>query len=104
MLANLMEKTYTWLAFITMLLGLVVGLLFGVTMVIGGEMGASLSVFAGKLMTWGIRLAAIAALAGIVQIYLSKNHTLTIKGEVHDTETEPETSRENLNMIEKKAL
>lgn len=77
------EKVYTWLALITMALGVLVAFIFIVSLVIGGSTGESFAVFAGKIMTWGIRIAAVATLAGIINIYLKKEHTLKM-----DTSTE----------------
>lgn len=81
MFNNLLEKVYTWLALLTLVLGIVVALMFAVTIVIGGVPGESIAILAGKIMTWGIKLAAVATLAGIIHIYLSKQHTLTINVE-----------------------
>jgi hypothetical protein len=73
------DKVYTWLALITMALGVIVAFTFIVSLIIGGSAGESLAVFAGKMMTWGIRIAAVATLAGIINIYLKKEHTLTME-------------------------
>ncbi|MCM3694271.1 hypothetical protein [Neobacillus niacini] len=73
------DKLYTWLALITMALGVSVAFIFIVSLAIGGSTGESIAVFAGKLMTWGIRIAAVATLSGIINIYLKKEHTLTME-------------------------
>ncbi|MCM3717651.1 hypothetical protein [Fictibacillus phosphorivorans] len=96
-----MERTYTWLTLSTMLLGVVIAGMFGVSLLIGGSAGESLAVFSGKLMTWGIRLAAIATLAGLVHIYLSKKHSLTMDA---DTDLPEEEEVVELNSLERRAL
>lgn len=78
MLTNLMDKVYTWLALLTMALGVAVAIMFALSLTVGGGTGESIAVLAGKIMTWGIRIAAVATLAGIIKIYLNKEHTLTI--------------------------
>ncbi|WP_368503269.1 hypothetical protein AB3N04_13535 [Alkalihalophilus sp. As8PL] len=77
-LKKITEKIYTWFALLTMGLGFFVALVFIVSLLIGGSAGESLAVLSGKMMTWGIRLATIATIAGILNIYLSKQHTLTM--------------------------
>ncbi|MDN4526428.1 hypothetical protein [Fictibacillus fluitans] len=95
MLTKLMEKIYTWLAFATMLMGIVAAAMFILSLIVGGGFGESVSVFAGKFMTWGIRIAALAMVAGIVQIYANKQHTLTMNAE--NTE-EPEKQEKTVNI------
>jgi membrane protein implicated in regulation of membrane protease activity len=77
-LTNVTNKLYTWITLIALSLGLLVALLFLTALIIGGSAGESLAVFSGDLMTWSIRLATIAVLAGIINIYASKRHTLTM--------------------------
>jgi hypothetical protein len=101
MLTKFMEKIYTWLTLTTMLFGVVVAGIFGVSLLIGGSAGESMAVFSGKLMTWGIRLAAIATLAGLVHIYLSKKHTLTMDA---DTDIPDEEEIVEMNPLERRAL
>ncbi len=88
-MVNLMEKIYSVLALLTIALGVAVAVMFAVSFAIGGGSGESIAVLAGKVMSWGIRFAAVATLAGLVKIYLSKEHTLTInveKTEVDENE------------------
>lgn len=78
MISNVMDKIYSFLALITILLGVVTAIMFTLSLAIGGGTGEFVAILAGKIMTWGIRLAAVATLAGIIKIYLNKQHTLTI--------------------------
>lgn len=76
-----LEKGYGFIAFITMLLGVVTGVLFFISLIIGGSAGQSLAVFAGEAMMMGIKLASLAVVLGIGYIYASKTHTLKIGDE-----------------------
>lgn len=100
MIVNLMDKIYTWLALLTMVLGIAVAAIFGISFIVGGETGEAIAVLAGKIMTWGIRIATVATFAGIIKIYLSKEHSLTMDvKKIEDME-----QNEQINPIEKGAL
>jgi len=101
LLVTLTEKIYTWLAILTMALGFLVAVAFAFSLIIGGSAGESLAVFSGKIMNWGIRIASIATLAGIVNIYLKKQHTLTLNAEEAETEIPLETTSERAILSEK---
>lgn len=77
------ENIYTLITFITLLVGFVVALLFGVALIIGGPLATQLSVFAGDIMNWAIKLAALATAVGLIYIYFSKAHTLTLDSKDH---------------------
>ncbi|GAB3790348.1 hypothetical protein [Virgibacillus kimchii] len=77
-LTSVTHKLYTWITLIALSLGLLVALLFLTALIIGGTAGENVAVVSGTLMTWSIRLAAVAVLAGIINIYVSKKHTLTM--------------------------
>ncbi|GFZ86770.1 hypothetical protein GCM10010978_28330 [Compostibacillus humi] len=91
--SKLLEKTYSFITLLSMFVGFIVAMMFLIGIVAGGSFGESLSVFAGNLMTWAIRLAALAILAGIFSIYLKKNHTLTITNESNATEKSDDEKR-----------
>jgi hypothetical protein len=76
-----MHHVYAFIAFVTMALGFVVCLLFALGIMVGGPLGESVAVWAGQLMKWAIRVAAIAVFAGLLNMYLKKRHTLTIDDE-----------------------
>lgn len=76
--AKFAENIYCLLSIITMAMGVIVAMMFGFSIIMGGSYGESLAVFAGSIMNWGIRIAAIATLFGILNIYLSRQHTLTM--------------------------
>jgi len=79
---ELLHHVYALIAFATLALGFVVCLLFAFGIVVGGPPGESAAAWAGQLMQWAIRLAAIAVFAGLLNMYLTKRHTLTLKGEI----------------------
>jgi len=96
-ITNFTNKLYSWITLIAISLGLLVALLFFVSLVIGGSVGESLAVASGNLMTWAIRLATLAVLAGIINIYLSKRHTLTMDKDSSEKDVEEEEeSRKNV--------
>lgn len=76
-----MQTVYGWIALVTMALGFAVFLMFCLALIIGGEGGAAVATAAGTIMGWGIRIAAIAILIGLISVYLKKDHTLNIKTE-----------------------
>ncbi|MFG6113782.1 hypothetical protein ACGTN9_01245 [Halobacillus sp. MO56] len=80
-ISNIFANLYGWIAFLTMALGLLTALMFGASFIIGGGSGEAIAVLAGKMMSWGIRFAAIAMVVGIVHTYASKEHSLTLKSE-----------------------
>lgn len=75
---KLFEGLYTFITFITLCVGFIVALLFFFGIIIGGAIGTSLALFAGKIISWAIVLAALAVLVGIIHMYITKEHTLTI--------------------------
>ncbi len=101
LLISLTEKVYTWLAILTMALGFIVAMAFTLSLIIGGSAGDSMAVLSGNTMKWGIRLASIATLAGIVNIYLKKQHTLTLNAEEVETEIPLESPSERAIISEK---
>jgi hypothetical protein len=101
LLVSLTEKIYTWLAILTMALGFIVAVAFTLSLIIGGSAGESVAVLSGNTMKWGIRLASIATLAGIVNIYLKNQHTLTLNAEEAETEIPIEPPTEGAILSEK---
>lgn len=60
--------------------GALIFLFFLLALVIGGEKGANLSIFASKsIMPYFIKAAAIGILAGLIELYLSRDHHLSLK-------------------------
>lgn len=69
--------------------GVIVFLTYVIGIIIGGDSGTALMVTAWKEWTpYFIKSAAIAVLAGLILFYITKNHTLSLKQEKNDTETE----------------
>jgi len=80
-IGDLFHHVYALIAFVTMALGFVVCLLFAIGIIVGGPLGETVAVWAGQLMKWAIRIAAIAVFAGLLNLYLKKRHTLTLSDE-----------------------
>ena len=60
-------------------LGLVVAVLFVIALIVGQDLGETLALLAGDIMMWGIALAAVAVLAGLLYIYLYRPHSLVME-------------------------
>ncbi|MCM3706389.1 MULTISPECIES: hypothetical protein [Cytobacillus] len=100
MIAKIMDKVYSSLALVTMALGVAVAIMFVFALILSGETGQSIAILAGKIMNWGIQLAAVATFAGIMVIYIRKEHSLTI-----DVEKNEEPMQEHdVSTIERTAL
>ncbi len=87
-LIGLFENLYGWIAFVTMTLGVGVAGMFAVSFLLGGPAGETVAIVAGQIMTWGIRLAALAMVAGLLYTYVKKEHSLTLKSESEAVEKE----------------
>lgn len=99
-LSKITDQLYSWITLIAIGIGLLVALLFLVSVLIGGSTGESLAVASGNLMTWAIRLATLAVLAGIINIYASKRHTLTMEKEsVEEELNEEEVEKFKKNVV-----
>lgn len=81
MMKKIFESIYTIITMITMCVGFLVAMLFLLGIIVGGTVGSTLAVFAGKIISWAIIFATLAVLVGIVHIYVNKKHTLTIDGQ-----------------------
>lgn len=90
MLTNITNKLYSWITLIALSIGLIVALMFLISLVIGGQNGENLAIAAADLMTWAIRLATLTVLAGLINIYVSKRHTLTMEKDSIEEITEEE--------------
>ena len=100
-IADMLLKGYGIIAFVTLLLGLVVSGAFVLSLAIGGHTGESIAVIAGNVMTWGIRLATVAILIGITHIYLTHNHSLSLRKDenANSTESPTETNKKSKEAI-----
>lgn len=86
--AYIFKMIYGWTAFVTLLNGFIVAVLFGISFIIGGSAGETLAVFSGDLMTFSIRLATLAMISGIVYMYIEKDHRLTLSTEENQSESQ----------------
>lgn len=76
---NFLEKFYGVLALIALVLGLVVAVIFAAALIAGQGLGNDWATFGGEIMTWGIGIAAVAVLAGLVIIYATRSHSLKME-------------------------
>ena len=76
---RLLTSVYGILTTIALLLGFVVAIVFITALLIGPNGGNSLALFAGEIMTWGIVLAAISLIAGLIYIYATGSHSLKME-------------------------
>jgi len=60
-------------------LGMVVAIIFAVALIVGSDLGETLALMAGDVMMWGIALAAVAVLAGLIFIYIDRSHSLMME-------------------------
>ena len=62
--------------------GFIVFVIFFIAIIIGGATGEAMAVFArSELMPYFIKSASIASIAGLVFMYATKDHALTMKEE-----------------------
>ncbi len=80
-LSKIVENLFAFVTLISLTIGLIVALTFILSVIIGGSLGESMAIFSGNLMTWAIRLASIAVITGLINIYITKRHSLTIQSE-----------------------
>lgn len=71
------QRIFGALAALTLLASLVMGLLFAIALVAGGELAATLSLRAQQLSGLSMYLATIAVAIGLVYLYLARKHELT---------------------------
>lgn len=80
-LSKIVENLFAFVTLISLTIGLIVALTFILSVIIGRSLGESMAIFSGNLMTWAIRLASIAVITGLINIYITKRHSLTIQSE-----------------------
>ena len=74
---NILNSIFSIFILLSIIGGGLVFLLFMVAILIGGEMGAFLSIIASKtIMPYFIKAAAIGILAGLIILYTSGKHYL----------------------------
>lgn len=69
------------LMMVAILIGAVVAVMFIVGFIAGGSLGQSASVWGDKLMAYGIQIAALGVLFGLINFYAFGQHQLTLAGE-----------------------
>lgn len=90
-MSKVLKTCYGWLAILAIVLGLVLGVIFVLAIAIGGPAAVTLSGFAAAFMPWCIGVAALATLIGLIQIYTSREHTLTVSSGTTSGNDQPET-------------
>lgn len=80
-----LRGAFSIVTLLTILLGAVAFLLFLAGFILGGPTATQLAVTADGIMKWGIKFATVAVAIGIVDIYISRNHKLTLNSEEKET-------------------
>lgn len=81
-LHDLAENIFSITLFIALLGGGIIAFLFLAAIIMGGVAGESLAVMTkADILPWFIRLATVSLVAGLVQIYTSGNHALTMEND-----------------------
>lgn len=76
---DLLRRVFSLFILLALLGGSLTFLIFMLALVIGGEMGGSMAVFASKtIMPYFIRLAALAMVVGLLVIYITGKHLLSL--------------------------
>lgn len=78
-MTRFLQQFYGVLALIALLLGLIVAVIFAAALIVGSDLGNAWAIFGGELMTWGIGIAAVAVLAGLIIIYANGSHSLKME-------------------------
>lgn len=78
-MVRILTNIYGILTTVALAIGLVVAVIFFAALIAGQETGTSWALAAGEIMTWGIMLAAIATAAGLIYIYATGAHSLTME-------------------------
>lgn len=76
------KKLFSITLFVSLIGGGIVGLLYLIAIIIGGESGETLAVATrSNVLPWFIRMATVAIFSGLVQLYTSGEHTLSMKSD-----------------------
>ncbi|NLY72542.1 MAG: hypothetical protein GX079_02485 [Tissierellia bacterium] len=79
---ELLRRVFSLFILLSLLGGSLVFLLFVIALILGGDRGGFLAVFAAKtFMPYFIRLAALAMVVGLIVIYVSGKHLLSLSDE-----------------------
>ena len=76
---NFLKQFYGVLALIALILGFIVAVIFAGALIIGPDLGTDWAMAGGEIMSWGIAIAAVAVLAGLIIIYASGSHSLKME-------------------------
>lgn len=76
---SFLKQFYGVLALIALVLGFIVAVIFAVALIAGPDLGTEWALAGGQIMSWGIAIAAVAVLAGLIIIYVSGSHSLKME-------------------------
>ncbi|MGO3891465.1 MAG: hypothetical protein ACTJHW_10860 [Paenalcaligenes sp.] len=76
-MTTITQRIFGVLATLTLLASLLMGLLFAIALLVGGEMAAALALRAQQLSGLSMYLATLAVAVGILFLYLTRKHELT---------------------------
>ncbi|NHC62337.1 hypothetical protein [Paenalcaligenes suwonensis] len=76
-MTTITQRIFGVLATLTLLASLVMGLLFAIALLVGGELAATLALRAQQLSGLSMYLATLAVAVGILYLYLARKHELT---------------------------
>lgn len=74
-----LKQFYGVLALIALVLGFIVAVIFAGALIVGPDLGTDWALAGGEIMSWGIALAAVAVLIGLIIIYVTESHTLKME-------------------------
>lgn len=84
---TLTQRIFGILAALTLLASLLMGLLFALALLVGGEVAASLALRAQQLSGLSMYLATVAVAVGLLYLYLARKHELTFSVPSKNTTT-----------------
>lgn len=84
---NLLKNLYGLAVSMSLFGGIIVFIILLVGIIVGGNQGESIMLSVNHLVPILIKLAAIAIIIGVVIMYITNNHSLTLKKE--KTEAKP---------------
>lgn len=79
-LLNILKSVFSIFILLSIFGGGFIFFIFLIGLIIGGDTGESLAVLASKtIMPYFIKMAAIGILSGLLSIYISREHHLSLK-------------------------
>lgn len=82
---QLLVKVYGALALLALLMAIAMAVVFLLALIAGGTIAATLSDVAGHIATYSIVVATAATVFGLLDLYISGKHALTVASETADS-------------------